>query len=115
MGNDDVLMDQVRDAASRADELVWPLPLPAEYRKFLDSPVADLKNIGGTSVLGSGGGGGGALTAGLFLKEFVSDVPWVHIDLAGPAMADADDTYVTRGGTGFGVRTLVELLDRFTP
>ncbi len=115
MGNDDSLMDQVRDAASRADELVWQLPLPSEYRKFLDSPVADMKNIGGTSVLGSGGGGGGALTAGLFLKEFVSDVPWVHIDLAGPAMADADDTYVTRGGTGFGVRTLVELLDRFTP
>ena len=56
MGNDDVLMEQVRDAASRADELVWPLPLPAEYRKFLDSPVADLKNIGGTSVLGSGAG-----------------------------------------------------------
>ena len=95
MGNDDSLMDQVRDAASRADELVWQLPLPSEYRKFLDSPVADMKNIGGTSVLGSGGGGGGALTAGLFLKEFVSDVPWVHIDLAGPAMADADDTYVT--------------------
>jgi leucyl aminopeptidase len=113
MGNDDALMGQVRDAAARADELVWPLPLPVEYRRLIDSPVADIKNIGGTSVLGSGGGGGGALTAGLFLKEFVSDVPWVHIDLAGPAMSDADDTYVSRGGTGFGVRTLVELLDRF--
>ena len=53
-------------------------------------------------------------TAGLFLKEFVGDTPWVHIDLAGPAMADADDSYVSRGGTGFGVRTLVELLDRFS-
>ena len=93
---------------------MWPLPLPTEYRRFLDSPVADMKNIGGTSVLGSGGGGGGALTAGLFLKEFVGDTPWVHIDLAGPAMADADDSYVSRGGTGFGVRTLVELLDRFS-
>ena len=114
MGNDDDWMGQVRSAAARADENVWPLPLPTEYRRFLDSPVADMKNIGGTSVLGSGGGGGGALTAGLFLKEFVGDTPWVHIDLAGPAMADADDSYVSRGGTGFGVRTLVELLDRFS-
>ncbi len=114
MGNDDDWMGQVRSAAARADENVWPLPLPTEYRRFFDSPVADMKNIGGTSVLGSGGGGGGALTAGLFLKEFVGDTPWVHIDLAGPAMADSDDSYVSRGGTGFGVRTLVELLDRFS-
>ncbi|HMK12439.1 MAG TPA: leucyl aminopeptidase [Acidimicrobiales bacterium] len=114
MSNDEDLLGQVQDAAARADENVWPLPLPAEYRRLLDSPVADLKNIGGTPVLGAGGGGGGALTAGIFLKEFVADVPWVHIDLAGPALADADDSYVTRGGTGFGVRTLVELLDRFT-
>ena len=113
MGNDDDLLGQVRGAAARADELVWPLPLPVEYRRLLDSPVADLKNIGGTPVLGSGGGGGGALTAGIFLKEFVSDVPWVHIDLAGPALAEADDGFVSRGGTGFGVRTLVELLDQF--
>ena len=113
MGNDDHLMTQVCDAARRADELVWQLPLPADYRRLLDSPVADLKNIGGTPVLGSGGGGGGALTAGIFLEEFVSDVPWVHIDLAGPALAEADDSFVSRGGTGFGVRTLVELLDHF--
>jgi leucyl aminopeptidase len=113
MGNDDDLMAQVRDAAARADENVWPLPLPADYRRLLDSPVADLKNIGGTPVLGSGGGGGGALTAGIFLKEFVADVPWVHIDLAGPALAEADDGVLSRGGTGFGVRTLVELLDHF--
>ena len=99
MGNDDDLMAQVRDAAARADENVWPLPLPADYRRLLDSPVADLKNIGGTPVLGSGGGGGGALTAGIFLKEFVADVPWVHIDLAGPALAEADDG-VCRGRHG---------------
>ena len=64
MGNDDDWMSQVRSAAARADENVWPLPLPTEYRRFLDSPVADMKNIGGTSVLGSGGGGGGALDRG---------------------------------------------------
>ena len=70
MGNDDAWIGQVRDAADRAGEPVWPLPLPQEYRKDLDSEIADLKNI-------TGGRGGGALTAGLFLAEFVGDVPWV--------------------------------------
>ena len=96
----------MRDAADRAGERVWPLPLPSEYRKQLDSEVADLKNIGG-------GGYGGALTAGLFLEAFVDDRPWVHLDIAGPARAGADDGYIVRGGTGFGVRTLLELLGRY--
>ena len=77
MGNDDDWVDQVRAAADRAGEPVWPLPLPTEYRKLLESEVADLKNIGGSY--------GGALTAGLFLQEFVDGVPWVHLDIAGPA------------------------------
>jgi leucyl aminopeptidase len=51
--------------------------------------------------------------AGLFLKEFVDDVPWAHLDIAGPARSEADDGYVTKGGTGFGVRTLVELVSSF--
>lgn len=106
MGNDDGWIDQVRAAADRAGESVWPLPLPEEYRKMLDSEVADMKNI-------SHGGYGGALTAGLFLKEFVGDVPWTHLDIAGPARAAADDSYITRGGTGFGVRTLIELARTF--
>jgi hypothetical protein len=62
----------------------------------------------------SGGGYGGALTAGLFLQEFVDGAPWVHLDIAGPARAGSDDGYVVKGGTGFGVRTLVELDDTFT-
>ena len=107
MGTDDGWLDQVRDAASRAGESVWPLPLPGEYRKLLESEVADVKNI-------SGGGYGGALTAGLFLKEFVDGVPWAHLDIAGPARAGSDDGYLVKGGTGFGVRTLVELVSNFT-
>jgi leucyl aminopeptidase len=105
MGNDDDWSDQVRAAADRAGESVWPLPLPSEYRKQLESEVADMKNIGGSY--------GGALTAGLFLQEFVDGAPWVHLDIAGPARAGADDGYLTKGGTGFGVRTLVELARGF--
>jgi leucyl aminopeptidase len=106
MGNDDDWIGQVRGAADRAGEPVWPLPLPPDYRKDLDSEIADLKNI-------SGNRGGGALTAGLFLSEFAGDVPWAHLDIAGPARASGDDGYIVKGGTGFGVRTLVELLSTF--
>jgi len=106
MGNDGPWIGQVRDAAERAGESMWHLPLPQEYRKDLDSEIADLKNI-------TGGRGGGALTAGLFLSEFTGDVPWVHLDIAGPARAPSDDGYIAKGGTGFGVRTLVELLSSF--
>jgi leucyl aminopeptidase len=107
MGNSEDLIDQVRAAADRVGEPVWPLPLPPVYRKTLDSEVADLKNV-------SGGGTPGALTAGLFLQEFVDGVPWAHLDIAGPARADDDsDPHVPKGGTGFGVRTLVALLESF--
>ncbi|MCA1692464.1 MAG: leucyl aminopeptidase [Actinobacteria bacterium] len=105
MGNDEGWIDQIRQAAARAGEAVWPLPLPEEYRKLLDSEVADLKNIGGRW--------GGALTAGLFLREFVADVPWAHLDIAGPARSEEDDGYVPKGGTGFGVRTVVEAVASF--
>jgi leucyl aminopeptidase len=106
MGNRAEWVDQVRAAADRAGEPVWPLPLPRDYRKLLDSEVADLRNI-------STGSYGGALTAGLFLERFVDDVAWAHLDIAGPARASADDGELTKGGTGFGVRTLLELARRF--
>ncbi|HEV3362837.1 MAG TPA: leucyl aminopeptidase [Acidimicrobiia bacterium] len=106
MGNDDGWIGQVRDAAERAGESVWHLPLPQEYRKDLDSEIADLKNITGTRY-------GGALSAGLFLSEFTGGIPWVHLDIAGPARAPSDDGYIAKGGTGFGVCTLVEVLSNF--
>ena len=102
MGNDDELVEQVRSAAERAGEPAWPLPLPKDYRKQIDSDVADLKNIGGRNA--------GALTAGLFLQEFVGSVPWVHLDIAGPSRSDDDDGAAVKGATGAGVRTLLELL-----
>jgi leucyl aminopeptidase len=106
MGNDDEWIAEVRAAADRTGEAMWPLPLPPEYRKLLDSEVADLRNIGTQS-------NGGALTAGLFLQEFVDGAPWVHLDIAGPARAGSDDGYTVKGGTGFGVRTLIELARTF--
>ena len=106
MGNHQAWVDQVRAAADHVGEAVWPLPLPDEYRKLLDSDVADLRNV-------STSGFGGTLTAGLFLEAFVGDVPWVHLDIAGPARALSEDGEVTKGGTGFGVRTIVELASTF--
>ena len=106
MGNDLGLVDRVRAAAERAGEPAWPLPLPSEYRNHLDSEVADLKNIGKA-------GEAGTVVAGLFLQEFVGDVPWAHLDIAGPARAEADDGWIAKGGTGVGVRTLIELLTSY--
>jgi leucyl aminopeptidase len=106
MGNHAGWIDQVGQAAARAGEDVWPLPLPEDYRKLIDSDVADVKNI-------SGGRYAGALTAGLFLREFVGDVPWAHLDIAGPARSEEDEGYLQKGGTGFGVRTLVEAVMSF--
>jgi leucyl aminopeptidase len=103
MSNHDALNERVLDAAKSAGELVWPLPLPEHLRKTIDSDIADLRNMGTTQW-------GGSLTAGLFLKEFVGDVPWAHLDIAGPADASAAYDEVGKGGTGFGVRTLARLL-----
>jgi leucyl aminopeptidase len=106
MGNRDSWTEQVQEAADAAGEPVWELPLPSDYRKLLDSEVADLRNISTSSY-------GGAITAALFLAEFVDGVPWAHLDIAGPARAGSDDGYLVKGGTGFAVRTLVELITRF--
>jgi leucyl aminopeptidase len=106
MGNSDALRDQLSAAADRAGEAFWPLPLPNEYRKLIDSDVADLKNI-------SGGRYGGALTAGLFLQEFVAGTPWLHLDIAGPVTTDDASGHNVKGATGFPVRTLVELISSF--
>ncbi|CAB4954708.1 unannotated protein [freshwater metagenome] len=109
MSNSDAWLDDVEAAAESAGERMWPLPLPADYRSFLDSDVADLRNI-------SRSRGGGTITAGLFLQEFVgNDIPWAHIDIAGTAWSEADDAETTKGGTGYGVRTLLELARTFTP
>lgn len=102
MSNDDEFAGKVAAAADSGGENVWRLPLPAEYRSMVDSPIADMKNIGKAH--------GGAITAGLILQEFVADgIPWAHLDIAGPAWTDGEDPERRKGGTGFGVRTLAAL------
>jgi leucyl aminopeptidase len=108
MGNHRGWIDQVRAAADRAGEAVWPLPLPDHLRPTLDSEIADLRNI-------STGRYGGTLTAGIFLREFVGEgIPWAHLDIAGPSDSSAVDGEVVKGGTVFGVRTLVDLVSTFS-
>lgn len=99
---DEVWGRRVQHAADSSGERAWTLPLPADYRKWNKSKVADVKNTFGTRY-------GGGIGAALFLEEFVSDKPWVHIDIAGPAFVDDAEHYIPEGGTGYGVRTLVEL------
>lgn len=107
MGRNDNWLSQVEAASQRSGERVWRLPLPKDYRSALDTPVADLKNIGG-------GRDAGTLTAGLFLQEFVGeDIPWAHLDIAGTGWARSDTDEYTTGGTGFGVRLLLDLLANF--
>jgi leucyl aminopeptidase len=102
MGNDRSFVEHFLAAARRAGEEMWPLPLPERLKEQLKSPVADLKN--------SGERWGGALLGGLFLREFVGKVPWVHVDLAGPASAEKDAGHIRKGGTGFGVSAVLEYL-----
>ena len=102
MGNDDELVAQVQAAGARAGEPSWPLPLHEEYAAHIEYEVADMKNTGKA-------GQAGTITAALLLREFVSDVPWAHLDIAGPSRTDDARGYNTKGGSGFGVRTLVTL------
>ena len=104
MANDEALAAELLDAAAEAGEPTWRLPLPPEYRKDIESDVADLRNVGDRY--------GGALFAGLFLEQFVDDRPWVHLDIAGPARAESDDGYLSKGSTGVAVRTLLTWLER---
>ena len=105
IGNNKQLADRLRKLSDKTREKMWELPLYDEYYEQIRSTYADIKNIGGRP--------GGAITAAAFLSNFVNDVPWVHIDIAGTAWTHEgthEKSYNHRGATGFGVRTLVKLL-----
>jgi leucyl aminopeptidase len=105
MGNDDALAQELVAAGMAVGEPIWQLPLWSDYRPLIDSKVADVKNVGKRY--------GGAITAALFLAEFVGDTPWVHLDIAGPAFQDNATDLGPAGATGVPVRALVRfLLDR---
>jgi leucyl aminopeptidase len=107
LGNHAGLMEQVQAAASRTDERVWPLPLDHRLRKHLDSEVADMRNVGGENA--------GTIIAALYLNEFTGGVPWAHLDICGPMKVDADESWRSRGATGFGARLLLDLALNFSP
>lgn len=104
--NDQDLADRVLRAAERTGEKVWQMPVPPEYKEQIKSEVADVKNVGNRY--------GGAITAALFLAEFIDSTPWAHLDIAGPASSTKESGYLIKGATGFGVRTLVEFALRET-
>ena len=104
-GTDPALTKQILKAGSAHGEPAWEMPLWDGYRSMIDSTVADIKNIGGPY--------GGSITAALFLKEFVGDTPWVHMDIAGTAWTDNGNDLGPKGATGAPVRTLVHwIVDR---
>jgi leucyl aminopeptidase len=104
MSNDEPLAAAWLAAAAAAGEDVWRLPLPPRLADQLKSEIADMKNTGERW--------GGALTAGLFLKEFVGATAWAHVDIAGPASTDKELGHIGKGATGFGVAGILELLRR---
>jgi leucyl aminopeptidase len=104
---DDRLADAFALAGAGSGEHVWRMPLVEEYRKVLDSPIADLRHVPGRgrSV------GGGSIVAALFLREFVGAHRWAHLDIAGTGRSDREEYEVTRGATGFGARLLLRWLE----
>jgi leucyl aminopeptidase len=102
MGNDRMLVERLKTAGDEVYERVWEMPLYDEYREYIKSDVAELKNSGGKT--------GSLVTAGYFLKEFAGDTPWVHLDIAGTAWAEKDKPYTVKGATGVGVRLILNFL-----
>jgi leucyl aminopeptidase len=102
MGTSEPHMQQMRAAGDRTFERVWQLPLFEEYEKLIKSDVADVKNVGGRW--------GGAITAAIFLKHFIGEYPWIHLDIAGTAILEESSDYAPRGGSGVGVRLLIDFL-----
>jgi leucyl aminopeptidase len=100
-GTPDRWVEVVREAADRAGDRVWPMPIFDEYREQLRSDIADFTNTGGRPA--------GAITAALFLKEFAGHLPWAHLDIAGTAWAEEAKPFLPRGASGVAVRTLAEL------
>jgi leucyl aminopeptidase len=101
MSNNDALVERIRQASQKAGEKCWQLPMFPEYRELNKSNVADVRN--------SGGRGAGSISAAFFLREFVDDRPWEHLDIAGVDFYDAEKGVNVKGGSGIPVRTLINL------
>ncbi len=102
LGTDQDWIDRIISAGKKAGEKIWQLPLDKEYRDQIKSEIADIKNVGGRKA--------GTITGAYFIREFVEDTPWAHLDIAGTAWNDNSKPYLSIGPTGVGVRTLVNLV-----
>jgi len=107
-GTDEKLKEKIKKAAEKTSEKVWELPLWKEYYGQIESDIADMKNTGGRPA--------GSITGAAFLSKFIEDIPWVHLDMAGTAWSEKDKSslqqnYIPKGGTGIGVRLLVQFLE----
>ena len=105
--NSDGLAEQLSAAGTTTLEPVWRMPLGKAYHQQLKSHIADMKNIGGPA--------GGSITAACFLERFIEATPWAHLDIAGKAWADKSTTTVPKGGSGYGVRLLSQMVDDWQP
>jgi len=103
--NDDAFWDRFSRALQAAGEKMWRLPVDDDYREQIKSDIADIKNTGGRW--------GGAVTAAMFLKEFVGDTPWMHLDIAGVAWMEDNKPWIAKGPSGIAVRSLVEFAQQF--
>lgn len=102
MGNNDKLLERIKEASANTAELVWPLPIWDDHRNQMKSPIADLVNSGGRPA--------GTICAAAFLENFIGDYPWAHIDIAYVDIEPAGKPYIPKGNTGIGMRLLVDLL-----
>jgi leucyl aminopeptidase len=103
--SDNDLAETIIKSGEKLNERCWPLPMPEDYKEQLKSDFADINNMANTRW-------GGAITAALFLSEFVSDTKWAHIDIAGPAYIKKENAYCPAGGTGFGVRLICDVIEK---
>ncbi len=101
-GNDEGLLKRVEEASQKTGEKVWRLPLWDDYFEYIKSDVADFKNVGTRAA--------GAIIGAIFLSKFVDKIPWIHLDIAGPASIEKERPYIPKGGTGFGIRLLMQIL-----
>jgi leucyl aminopeptidase len=102
MGNDRELLEKIKKSGDNVYERVWEMPLFEEYKEYIRSDIADLKNTGGKS--------GALMSSGYFLSEFAGEGPWVHLDIAGTAWLEKERTYTPKGASGIGVRLILNLI-----
>ena len=103
--NNEKFFDQFAKAIKLSGEKMWRLPVDAEYQELIKSDIADIKNTGGRW--------GGAVSAAMFLKEFVEDTPWIHLDIAGTAWIEDSKSWIAKGPSGIAVRSIIELAKQF--